>query len=250
MKTHFKNLAYLIIVKKKGFFMLFDLHMHSRFSIDALSKKETIVKVCKKNGWAFALTDHNNMGAYVGAASITKLAKKAGVFCIPGEEIKVISSDGSGKTAGEVVAYFLQKPILPAPFEEVLDSVKSQGALISCPHPFDWPRKNFKEFPRMWKKFDCMELYNARAYYSGLNKKSLRFFQEHSAGDYLAGLGVSDAHTPEEIGNGLTEINAVNENEFRREIKKKRTRVVARFKAKPWHHFQTQMAKRHWMKER
>ncbi len=230
--------------------MLFDLHLHSRFSIDALSRPATIVKICKKNNWGFALTDHNNMGAYCGAGSIAKLAKKEGVFCVPSEEIKVLSDDESKKTVGEVVAYFLNKEIVPSTFGEILDSVKEQGALLSCPHPFDWPRKNLKDFPKLWKEFDAMELYNARAYYSGLNKKSNLFFSRPEVMNRLAGLGVSDAHTPEEIGNGLTEIDAVNESEFRREIKKRRTRVVARFKAGFWHHFQTQMAKRRWMKER
>jgi hypothetical protein len=61
---------------------------------------------------------------------------------------------------------------------------------------------------------------------------------------------VSDAHVPEEIGNGLTEVDAVNEDEFRKEIKARRTNVVANGKAKVWHHFQTQLAKRHWVRER
>jgi predicted metal-dependent phosphoesterase TrpH len=233
--------------------MLFDLHLHSRFSIDALSSPKTIVKICKKNNWGFALTDHNNMGAYSGPNSVAKLAKKEGVFCIPSEEIKVLSADetsGKKKTVGEVVAYFLDKPIVPDTFENILDQVRKQDALLSCPHPFDWPRKNFKRFPKVWKEFDAMELYNARAYYAGLNKKSQIFYSNPDVMNSLAGLGVSDAHTPEEIGNGLTEIDAVNESEFRKEIKKRRTKVVARFKASFWHHFQTQMAKRNLMKER
>ncbi len=233
--------------------MLFDLHLHSRFSIDALSSPNTIVKICKKNNWGFALTDHNNMGAYNGANSIAKLAKKEGVFCIPSEEIKVLSDvekGGKRKTVGEVVAYFLDKPIVPDTFENILDNIRKQDALLSCPHPFDWPRKNFKRFPKVWKEFDAMELYNARAYYAGLNKKSQKFYSNPDVMNSLAGLGVSDAHTPEEIGNGLTEIDAVNETEFRKEIKKRRTRVVARFKANFWHHFQTQMAKRNFMRER
>ena len=227
--------------------MLFDLHMHSRFSPDALTKPATIVKICKTNKWGFSLTDHNNMDAYVGANSIAKLAKKEKVFLIPGEEIKVIN--GQGKTVGEVIAYFLNKEIAPNTFENIFDELKKQGALLSCPHPFDWPRKNFKEFPKEWKKFDCMEVYNARAYYSGLNKNSQDFFK-NTAKKMIAPLGVSDAHTPEEIGNGLTEINASNEEEFRREIKKHKTKAIPNKKAKIWHHFQTQMARKKWMKER
>ncbi|MFA7133547.1 MAG: PHP domain-containing protein [archaeon] len=230
--------------------MLFDLHLHSRFSIDALSKPSTIVKVCKEKGIGFALTDHDNMGAYKGKDNIKQLAKKESVFLIPGEEIKVLNNKKQRKCVGEVIAYFLNEPIISSTFEEILDDVKSQDALLSCPHPFDWPRKNFKSFPKEWKNFDSMEIYNARAYYQGLNKKSEEFFLSDEVRGNLAALGVSDAHTPEEIGNGLTEIDAVNEDEFRKEIKKCRTNVVANQKAKLWHHFQTQMAKRNWMKER
>ena len=234
--------------------MLFDLHLHSRFSVDALSKPQTIVKVCKNKGIGFALTDHNNMGAYFSKPSVKKLAKDAGVFLIPAEEIKVIENNDLGKVsdkrsvkpvvAGEVVAYFLKKPIVPATFGEIVDAVHSQGALLSCPHPFDWPRKNFKAFPKVWKEFDCMEVYNARAYYQGLNKKAVKFSEKKEVVGNIALLGVSDAHTPNEIGNGLTEINASNEEEFRKEIKKCRTRVVSNARANIWDHFQTQLAKR------
>jgi len=237
--------------------VLFDLHLHSRCSIDALSKPETIVKVCKKKGIGFALTDHNNMGAYSAKPSVKQLAKKAGVFIVPGEEIKIFeekhkasTKEKKAKVAGEVVAYFLQKPIMPATFEEVFDNIKSQGALLSCPHPFDWPRKNFKAFPKYWKKFDCMEIYNARAYYSGLNKTAQKFYNGKMVNGNIAALGVSDAHTPEEIGNGLTKIDAINEEEFRMEIKKCRTEVIPNAKANFWCHFQTQLAKRDLAKAR
>jgi len=230
--------------------MLFDLHLHSRYSIDALTKPDSIVKACKKQGIGFSLTDHNNMGAYVGKNSIQNIAKKANVPLIWGEEVKVLKESTSKKCVGEVVVYCLKEVIAPAPFEEILDCVKEQDALISCPHPFDWPRKNFRAFPRVWKKFDAMEIYNARAYYNGLNVKAEKFAMRPEVRGRIACLGVSDAHTPEEIGNGLTEINATNEEGFRKEIKKHRTNVVAKEKAKMWHHAQTQLAKRRWIKER
>ncbi|MFA5931554.1 MAG: PHP-associated domain-containing protein [archaeon] len=230
--------------------MLFDLHLHSRFSIDALSKPSTILKVCKKKGFGFSLTDHNNMDAYKGKDNIKQLAKKENVFLVPGEEIRVLKEKGNRKAVGEVIGYFLQESITPSIFEEILDSIKSQDALLSCPHPFDWPRKNFKKFPKEWKKFDCMEIYNARAYYQGLNKKSEKFSLSEEVKGKIACLGVSDAHTPEEIGNGLTEIDAVNETEFRREIKKCRTKVVKNGRANILHHLQTQLAREHLLKGR
>jgi predicted metal-dependent phosphoesterase TrpH len=230
--------------------MLFDLHMHSRYSIDALTKPETIVKVCKKNNWGFSLTDHNNMGAYNGSGNIKQIAKKEGVVLIPGEEIKVLKDKKSKKCVGEVVVYCLNEPIMPSTFEEIVDHVKLQDALLSCPHPFDWPRKNLKSFSKEFSNFDCMEVYNARAYYQGLNNAAQNFSNRKENLGEIALLGVSDAHTPEEIGNGLTEINAVNEEEFRKEIKACRTKIVKNKKAKVWDHLQTQLARRHWIKER
>ncbi|MBT4596338.1 MAG: PHP domain-containing protein, partial [Candidatus Diapherotrites archaeon] len=57
--------------------MLFDLHLHSRYSVDALSKPETIIKKCKKHKWGFSLTDHDNMNAYT-KGKVKEKAKKAG----------------------------------------------------------------------------------------------------------------------------------------------------------------------------
>ena len=232
--------------------MLFDLHLHSRYSIDALTKPETIVKVCKNKEIGFSLTDHNNMDAYKGVNGILKIAKKQGVLAIPGEEIKVISQDENKnekpETIGEVIVYFLATPIKPSSFEEILDQVKKQDALLSCPHPFDWPRKNFKPFTKQWKKFTCMEIYNARAYYQGLNKASQEFYAPLQG--KIAPLGVSDAHTPEEIGNGLTKINADTLEGVRKQLKKHKSKVIPRGKARPWHHFKTQLAKRDLISER
>jgi predicted metal-dependent phosphoesterase TrpH len=243
MESNFK-LLFLIII------MFFDLHTHSRYSIDALSKPETMLKKCKKNNWGLSITDHNNMDAYF-KGNVKKIAKKLGVLLIPGEEIKVLESDDkNARCVGEIILYFLEKEILPTTFENILDEVKKQDALLSCPHPFDWPRKNFKDFTKYWKKFDSMEVYNARAYYNGLNKKSQFFFNTKFKEKRISALGVSDAHTPEEIGNGLTKINAKNEEEFRREMKKGNTEIFINDKAKVWHHVQTQFARKRWMKER
>ncbi len=220
--------------------MLFDMHLHSNYSPDALTKPETIVKCCKKNKWGFSLTDHNTMKAYSGQNSISKLAKKSKVLLIPGEEILVIKN---GKICGEVVAYFLNTVIKPTSFANILDEVKRQDALLSCPHPFDWPRKNFKEFPKQWKKFTCMETYNARAYYQDLNVQAGEFANRKNVVGKISCLGVSDAHTPEEIGNGLTEINATSEEGVRKQLKKHKTTVLCNERAQAWHHFQTQLAR-------
>jgi predicted metal-dependent phosphoesterase TrpH len=224
--------------------MLLDLHTHSKYSHDALTKPETMIKICKKNNWGIAVTDHDTFKVHEGENRISQMAKAFDVFVIPGQEVTVFGEDG--KIIGEVVVYFNQYLIHKAPFEVILDQIKEQDALISCPHPFDWPRKRFKDFEKEWQKFDCMETYNARAYYQGLNKKAKEFAEWRE----IAQLGVSDAHTPEEIGNGLTKIDAMNENEFRKQIKKKKTSVVINKKAKLYHHFQTQLVKRKLIKER
>ena len=95
-----------------------------------------------------------------------------------------------------------------------------------------------------------MEIYNARAYFNGLNENSRKFSERKEVKGNIAVLGVSDAHTPEELGNGLTEIDAVNESEFRREIKKCRTRVVPMKRATILRHFETQLAKRYLVQPR
>jgi len=229
--------------------MLFDLHTHSRYSPDALSRVETMLKICNKNNWGLSITDHNTMKAY-SKGSAKKLAKEMNVLLIPGEEIMVLDENDSKKCVGEIIVYLLEKEIAPTTFENILDEVKKQDALLSCPHPFDWPRKNFKSFKKEWEKFDAMEIYNARAYYSGLNKKSQNFFNVIRKEKTISGFGVSDSHTPEEIGNGLTKIPATNEEEFRRAIKKGKTSIVKNNKANVWHHAQTQFARKKIFKDR
>jgi len=229
--------------------MLFDLHLHSRYSVDALSKPLSIVKICEKRGWGFSLTDHNNMDAYT-KGKIKEIAKKHKVLIIPGEEIKVVEKiNGKEKVCGEVIAYFLKKEIAPTSFANILDEVKKQDALLSCPHPFEWSRKNFKDFPKQQKHFTCMEIYNARAYYMGLNNEALDYYEKNLKGK-IAPLGASDAHTPEEIGNGLTEINATTLEGVRKEMKKYKTKAVPMAKAKFSDHLQTQLARRHLIGER
>ena len=229
--------------------MLFDLHLHSRYSVDALSKPHSIVKKCKMNGWGFSLTDHNNMGAYT-KGKIKELAKKNKVLLIPGEEIKVVEEiNGKESVRGEVIAYFLKKEITPCSFVEILDEVKKQDALLSCPHPFEWSRKNFKDFPKQYKYFTSMEIYNARAYYRKLNLKAYDYYEKNLKTE-IAPLGVSDAHTPEEIGNGLTKINADTLEGVRKELKKGNTKAIPRAKARFYDHLQTQLARRHWIDPR
>ncbi|MDD3084052.1 MAG: PHP-associated domain-containing protein [Candidatus ainarchaeum sp.] len=230
--------------------MLFDLHTHSKYSIDALSKPETMLKICKKNNWGISITDHDNMNVY-SRGNVKKIAKKLDVFLIPGEEIRVLENNGGdSKCVGEIIVYFLKEEIKPSTFKDILVEIKKQDALLSCPHPFDWPRKNFKDFKNNWKEFNSMEVYNARAYYAGLNKKSQFFFNTIFKEKKISALGVSDAHTPEEIGNGLTDISANNEEEFRRAIKKGNTKIIINNKAKIWHHIQTQLARKNMIKER
>jgi predicted metal-dependent phosphoesterase TrpH len=210
--------------------------MHSK---DALTKPETTVKICKKNNWGFAITDHNNMNAYKGSQdkNVLNLAKKNKVFCIPGEEILVIEDN---KAIGEIIAYFISEPIAPSSFEEILDSVKSQGGILSCPHPFEFVRKNYKHLEKNLKYFSSIETFNARAWNPEFNKIAKKFATKHK----VPGLAVSDAHTPEEIGNGLTQINAQTENEFLREIKKGRVIHARTKKSGLWPHIETQLVKK------
>ena len=182
----------------------------TRAVLDTLIPKEIEVQTTE-GGWftmriqPYRTLDNVIEGAVLSFVEITEIVltrealKKANELLRQAsiEEIKILKDKKSRKAVGEVIAYFLQEPILPSTFEEILDSVKSQDALLSCPHPFDWPRSNFKRFPKEWKKFDCMEIFNARAYYQGLNKKSEKFAFSESVKGKIACLGVSDAHTPE-----------------------------------------------------
>ncbi|MFH1240703.1 MAG: PHP domain-containing protein [Candidatus Diapherotrites archaeon] len=209
-----------------------DMHMHSHYSCDAITKPETMIKTAKKKNLGIAITDHNNCKAW---GELKSLAKQHNVPLILGEEIKVFDK---GKVIGELLGFFMNHEAEPAPYLDVIDALHAQDAFVSIPHPFDTFRKPFQRIEQVKHKVDAVEIFNARGYTKSFNEETKEFVEKNK----LAFTAGSDAHTPEEIGNAYIEAEATDLEEFRKLLKKGNVKYngeLAPFTV----HIKTQLAK-------
>lgn len=164
-----------------------DLHSHTFWSKDSLTRFETILRLCDQRGIdRIAITDHNSTD---GARALKALAPDR---VIVGEEIMT--------TQGEILAYYVQETV-PAGLTpaETIRRLRAQGAVISVSHPFDRLRKGAwqeADLRRIAGLVDAVEVFNARCMFPEDNAQALAFAQEHG----LLGTAGSDAHTPVEYG--------------------------------------------------
>lgn len=174
-----------------------DLHSHTLWSKDCLSKFETIIRLCKqRNIDRIAITDHNTAE---GALAMQKIAPD---LVIVGEEIMT--------TEGEILAYFVRESV-PAGLTpvETIRRLRDQGAIISVSHPFDRLRKGAwgeEALTRIVRQVDAIEIFNARCLYQADNQQALDYAQKHN----LKGTAGSDAHSRPEYGQAMTQLAPFN----------------------------------------
>lgn len=170
-----------------------DLHSHTLWSKDCLTKFETIIRLGAKRGIdRIAITDHNTAE---GALAMQKIAPD---LVIVGEEIMT--------SQGELLAYFVRESV-PAGLtpEETIRRLRDQGAVISVAHPFDRLRKGAwheDDLQRIAAQVDAIEIFNARCMVLEDNDKALRFAQDHR----LIGTAGSDGHTAIEYGRTVVQM--------------------------------------------
>ena len=210
------------------------MHVHSCYSEDGLSTPQSIIKKIKeKNLAGIAITDHNNCNAW---NELIPLGKKENVLIVKGEEIKIKKQ---GRTVGEVLGYFMNREIKPAPFDEIIDSLHAQDAVAAIAHPFDWFRNAFKaDLDNAIKRVKVMETFNSRCLSNSMNRKAAAYAKEHG----LSAIAGSDAHAPMEIGNAFVECNGNSEEELRKAILQGKTKINGRL-ASPFIHIFSTIAK-------
>jgi len=207
-----------------------DLHVHSHYSTDGISKPEELLRTAKARGIGFAITEHNNCDS---RKRLFELNKKFKIPLIFGEEKKLYSEE---KMVGELLFYFLEKPIESKDLFEAIDEARKQDAIISVAHPFDIMRKpfwhGFRKLEEVKTKIDAVEAFNARVWFGAMNRRAEQFAEQNRLG-FTAG---SDAHTPKELGNAVAVCNADSLEEFRKCLKKKQAFFEGRL-ANPIVHF-------------
>lgn len=164
-----------------------DFHMHTHYSPDSEMSPERLVARCLEVGLnCIAVTDHNTAE---GAFAVREIAP---FMVIIGEEVNTAE--------GEVTGLFLLETI-PAGLSpvETVRRIKNQGGLVSLPHPFDRFRSEVitrRGIEDVLPYADIVEVFNSRNNLDADNRKAHEFAREHG----LLTSGVSDAHTPMELG--------------------------------------------------
>ncbi len=170
---------------------LLDLHSHTIYSMDGVSRLEEIknhllkLKKRKKNQLFIAITDHNTIKAH-------SIAKKLGMPFIPGVEITT--------EVGDVLLYFVEELPKTRAFEELLEIAKQRDYLAVLAHPFDKFRSNAKE--EDVKKVEGIEVINAKC--SEEENRIANYYAEKYKKLKTAG---SDAHIFDRLFSAYVEVD-------------------------------------------
>jgi len=173
-----------------------DLHTHTVYSQDSLTRPADLVAACVRRGVdVVAVTDHNAIaGAWAAqeAADRLRASGQPAPLVIAGEEIMT--------TAGEVIGLFLVELIPPgySP-QETIQRIREQGGFVTVPHPFDRLRRGLLMagvWEAVWSQVDALETRNARTTFFSDNERARLFAVSH---DLLQTAG-SDAHYHGEVG--------------------------------------------------
>ena len=170
-----------------------DTHIHTCFSKDSEMSLEALYQKCLKTGLnCIAITDHNTIEGALLFKSI------ASFKVIVGEEINT--------TQGEVTGLFLKERIPPGlKALETVNNIKSQGGLVSIPHPFDIFRSSVIKLDALHEILpyvDIIEGFNARNTFEMSNKKADKLAKENN----ILTSAVSDSHTAYEVGRTYMEM--------------------------------------------
>jgi predicted metal-dependent phosphoesterase TrpH len=183
-----------------------DLHSHTSWSPDSLSRPEDVVRVAAERGLShIAITDHGRIEGALAA----RAAAPEGLTVIVGQEIRTHE--------GDLIGLYLEHPI-PAGLsaKDASAAVHAQGGLVGLPHPFDRFRGSLlarhKTEPKAEPNdgepqaadplddfaplMDYVETFNARVPMPGANDRAAEWAARHG----LPGVAVSDAHTLLEVG--------------------------------------------------
>lgn len=169
--------------------MKIDFHVHTNASVDSSIEPKDLLKKSKKLGIIPAITDHNSIESH-------KKFKELKGKVILGEEVRT--------DVGDLIGLYIQE-LIPkkTPFLEALDNIKEQGGIACLPHGFDKFRYGVGyKFPEYAKKVEIIEVFNARCFTPGPNKKAEEFAKKHKK---LITAG-SDSHLLFEFARTYTEL--------------------------------------------
>lgn len=203
-----------------------DMHFHTEYSMDGVSKIKIMLEELGKKGIGVAITDHNEIQGVIKA-----MEQNSGQFIIPGIELTC-------NTGVHLVLYFpeisvlekfFKKEILPLkkknPFflpislEKMLQVARKYDCYTSAPHPFGpgviGIMKEGGVKPSTLRSIDMIEAVNGSCF-KHQNKKAIAWAKEVKKG-MSAG---SDGHTSAQLGKVLCFSYGKNPRDFLESIKK------------------------------
>ncbi len=193
--------------------MRFDLHVHSKYSMDSPMEPVRIVETAKVRGLGgMAVVDHGSVRGGLEAAEC------AGddFIVIPGMEITTC--------IGHLIGLFLSRPVEATDPAQVIAEIHEQEGIAVLPHPL----RTLADVPEnILQELDALETHNSRsgAASTPLAKRRREKLRQLAERYGLAPLGGSDAHFYAEIGRGITEIDATTAQDVKAAILEEKTRA-------------------------
>jgi len=162
--------------------MKFDLHIHTKYSLDGKEEPYKIAKFLKKAGYkGMAITDHDTIKGW-------KNLKIKDFLIIPGEEIKT--------EGGHILALGIKEEIKSRDKNIVIEEIHDKGGLAIIAHPFRFMKPDVE-------KIDAVETINGRSFPSQ-NRKA----RQYALRRRLPMTAGSDAHFLWECGRAYTIMEA------------------------------------------
>lgn len=197
-------------------FHRFDPHVHTWFSVDAVSRPEEIIQAAKARGLSgIALTDHDSCKA-------SEYCLQAGLMREDGaavEDFLLIPGIEVSTAEGHLLCYgvrFDGARRKGKPAAEIVEEVQSLGGLCIPAHPYDGWRAGIAE-----KVMDTLPLFAVETFNAAVTSKKYN----EKAKDYAEKRGLimtagSDAHHASAVGTASTglEMEALTVTEFLRAL--------------------------------
>jgi len=190
--------------------VIFDLHIHSKYSGDCIMAPITILKVAKKLGLdGIAIADHVTIK---GAVETRRLNDDSDFLVIVGSEIETANKE-------DLIGLFLTEEIKSRNTADVIAEVKAQGGIIFWAHPFRVGKNLLR--PEAIKSLDLIEGFNSKtsASRNALAQQLARQYDKPV-------IGTSDAHEAVEIGNGKTLIDCADFGATKESLTYGKTQIV------------------------
>ena len=186
--------------------MILDLHVHSRYSHDSLSRPRDVLKAAKMKGLTgIAIADHKTMKGSREASKINE-----------DKDFRVIMATEAATDAGDIIGLFISEDIGSQDCIAAIEEIHAQGGVAVLPHPYRGHRLN----DEIVSKVDVIEAFNSRDS-KAHNAAALALAKRWNK----PVIGGSDAHFCLEIGSCRTILGS---EDIRKEILANNARLECR----------------------